>query len=101
MTYEETVEVITLAKRFSEIVGEWLTAREMREVIERNGAYDWTDGNRPCHSHDFCDANMAMEQAFKDVTGRDPMPSEAGMSDADLDLWNAAWLVASTSDFYI
>ncbi len=39
----------------------WLSPEEMQEVVCRNeGEHDPTI----CHSHDFCDANMAMHEVF-------------------------------------
>lgn len=44
-----------------------------------------------CHSHDYCDANMTMDAAMASV-GVVALPEdEDGMSDAVVDLWNAAW----------
>jgi hypothetical protein len=40
-----------------------------------------------CHTHDFCDANVFMAEAFEKVVGR-PIDLQ---SDADTALWNAAW----------
>jgi hypothetical protein len=89
-----------LGKRFVTIVEEWLTPEEFEEVRTRN------DTRTPgvCHSHDFCDANMAMDQAWLDVLNRHPSilpdPSEATDAEyaeaqtreaADADLWSRAW----------
>ena len=53
------------------------------EVCRRNAAQP--DG-RVCHSHDFCDANMVMDEALRSIG------IEADVGDvADLALWNAAW----------
>ena len=47
-----------------------------------------------CYSHDYCDANMTMDAAFKSF-GVDPLEygytDEDGMSQEVCDLWNAAW----------
>ena len=40
-----------------------------------------------CHSHDFCDANEVMAEAFAAVVGR----SIDLQSDADSELWSEAW----------
>lgn len=44
-----------------------------------------------CHSHDFCDANETMAEAFKEVLGRDIDLQ----SDIDTALWNGAWNYAA------
>lgn len=47
-----------------------------------------------CYSHDYCDANMTMDAAFKSF-GIDPLEhdytEEDGMSQEVCDLWNSAW----------
>jgi hypothetical protein len=51
-----------------------------------------------CHTHDYCDANMVMYEAFKAVLGREPAWNEGNtleaMQEADLDLVNKAWTLA-------
>lgn len=49
-------------------------------------------GRNTCASHDWCDANMAMDEAIRSF-GLDPLPPDrdGGMSQAMTDLWNAAW----------
>ena len=51
------------AINFSNILRRWLTPEQMAQVIERNMA------RHPgvCHSHDFCDANMAMDEAWNNL----------------------------------
>jgi hypothetical protein len=56
-------QVATVAAMFSTVLREWLTAEQMTVVVERNTEYEnVTHGI--CASHDFCDANMAMAEAF-------------------------------------
>jgi hypothetical protein len=40
-----------------------------------------------CHSHDHCDANMVMADAFEHVMKRKPVVS----NQRDADLWNVSW----------
>lgn len=62
-----------------------------------------------CHSHDFCDANMVMDLAWRALFGREvrlPCDVEAGNcteaeSDHDLNRWNAAWDLAKANEFYV
>jgi hypothetical protein len=70
-----------------------LTAEEFAEVQKRNRLEEsrWV-----CHSHDFCDANMTMDAAFRHF-GIDPLPDiENGMPGWINELWNAAWDIART-----
>ena len=48
-------------------------------------------GEGVCASHDFCDANMVMCEAFEIVAGR-ALGDE--ISDGDVAAWNAAWNAA-------
>lgn len=57
-----------LAREFSATLREWLRPDELAEVVKRNKA---ETNNYICHSHDFCDANMAMLEAMETVVGID------------------------------
>lgn len=52
-----------------------------------------------CATHDFCDANMPMDEAFQKVMGRSSLPEEGGMSEDDCALWNDAWARAKSIGF--
>ena len=62
----------TLAHEFSEGLRRYLSPAQMREVVERN-RLEMTLG--VCHSHDFCDANMVLYEAFL-RHGLDPLSDE-------------------------
>ena len=94
----------TIATAFAATLREWLSADQWAEMQARNVNHA-DDGI--CASHDYCDANMAMEAAFISVTGREPAcgyetladgspvnPADAIQADADCDLWSAAWAIA-------
>ncbi|RWA45692.1 hypothetical protein AU476_01265 [Cupriavidus sp. UYMSc13B] len=81
----------TIAAAFSRMLRESLTNAEMEEVIVRNRSLINTTS---CASHDFCDANELMAEAF----------TEVGIDfDVDNDeqrlLWNAAWDIAMRAEF--
>ena len=81
-----------LAHAFHAVLGSWLT-EEQRELVDARNAAEAEAGI--CHTHDFCDANMAMFDAFEAVVGRE---SEADSED-DSRLWNAAWNCALEHGF--
>lgn len=93
-----------LAREFSRVLRSWLSPAEMACAIVGNRA---ETSPLVCHSHDYCDANMAMDEAFTTVVGRNViMPSdveENGASDAqhvaDFTLWNEAWNIAKAAEF--
>lgn len=94
-----------LAAKFSELLRAQFTRKQMAAVISRNRR---ETNDKVCHSHDFCDANVVMDEAFKQVLGYSATDTGIGdgtqqsggcMSDECLDLWNAAWAIAKKSEF--
>lgn len=85
------IEPATLAAAFARAIREYLTRKELAEVIERNRA---EPDEGICHSHDFCDANEAMVEAFEQCGL--PMDFE---SQTDLNLWGKAWNIAAHAGF--
>jgi hypothetical protein len=108
-----------LAEKFTEKLIAGLTPDEFVEVARRNtnqarleeqaaaaGAERATAMDLTCASHDFCDANMVMLDAFEEVFGCKPdylrMPIneilDPGASNTpDMADWNAAWTMARKS----
>lgn len=82
----DLVLAFVIADRFAAILKKWLTAAEFAEMKRRN-EQDAAYVSGACASHDYCDANVALDEAFIAVVGR-PMEFD---SDADVDLWNMAW----------
>ena len=73
-------KVVKLAARFKAILTEWLSEEERAEVVRLNNDPAW---HGCCATHDFCDANEAMAEAFR----REGM----GSNFPDDDDWNTAW----------
>lgn len=63
----DALTVETLAAEFARIVGQWLTPAEFKQMREDNQ----TLGAGLCASHDYCDANMAMDEALRNLLGAD------------------------------
>lgn len=76
-----------LAVAFVRLLESGLTGAQMREIRRRNRrrAHEYT-----CASHDFCDANIVMSEAWEAVAGY-PISVE---DDAMVARWNEAWLIA-------
>ena len=94
-----------LAREFSATLREWLRPDELAEVVDRNRAE--TD-SYICHSHDFCDPNMAMLGAMETVVGIDVdevMVEEGNeaIQNAEtaplMTAWNEAWEIAKRNEF--
>lgn len=85
-----------LADEFARCCNLWFSPTELAEIRRRNATPDYAGA--VCATHDFCDANMIMLEAFEAVVGR-PMHMDGGESpeeQADHHLWNEAWAIAKT-----
>jgi hypothetical protein len=80
-----------LVDEFSQRVRDYLSPEQMQQVLTRN----LSGSPSVCATHDFCDANELMAQAFVLVMGREPEPS----SSLDAELWNCAWSIAKNANF--
>lgn len=84
-----------LAIEFSNVLKSWLTEEEMKVVNTTNATDDYMDSS--CASHDFCDANMAMDEAWKKLFAKEI----SLQNQRQIDLWNKAWRIAKSNKFYI
>jgi len=98
-------EVGQLAAEFSRILNKWLGPQTMRKVVQENEAAriaNFLNVGKPvddtCASGDYCDANMAMLEAWSTLTGT---PQAAIRIDTQwvMDRINAAWAVAKLFKF--
>ena len=95
-----------VAREFSAVLLEWLGKDGLETTVENNRTQ--TDP-LICHSHDTCDANMAMLEAFETIMEREPYmdsDEEEGLAtrahiDADWALMSSAWDMAKAAEFYI
>lgn len=97
-TKTKTVTAKEVASEFSKVLHRWLTKEEMTLVVARNAA---ETRSGICHSHDFCDANMAMDEAFNNL-GLESLPSEEEHPEESakaIALWNEAWAIAQAAQF--
>ena len=73
-----------LAEAFAAVLNRWLTPTQFAQMQMANAQ---NANTLNCASHDYCDANMAMESAFITVLKRHPSVA----SEEDQALWNSAW----------
>ena len=83
-----------ISEAFADVLRGWLSIQQMQKVRRLNR----TEKDKSiCHSHDFCDANMAMDEAFQQVLGLSfsEIISLSGEDAEPCDelcaLWNKAW----------
>ena len=88
-----TVVEQKLARQFSENLSKELDQVAFRKMVKLSGV---TTDEGICVSHDFCDANMVMDEAFTSVMDYDAEFS----SDHDMRLWHSAWKLAIDNGFY-
>lgn len=83
--------VVALSYKFSLVIRDWLGA-EIYDAIELNRAEQC---DSVCHTHDFCDANEAMAEAWLEVFGTAADTS----SEYVCKIWSAAWCLAKEREF--
>jgi len=84
-----------LAVEFSKIIRRWLTPLQLSQVVIMNRK---NPNKNICATHEFCDANVAMDEAFAIVTGQ---PASADLNDeTTLELWVKAWQIAQDEGFH-
>ncbi len=83
--------IAALAAAFAALLQRDLTPEQWAEMRVKNASAEYGEG--VCASHDYVDANMTMDSAFRLVVGREAMVDADGspMNDADITLWNEAW----------
>lgn len=89
----EIIRPEEVAVAFSNVIREWLSPAELRKAIRDNRTELDT---HVCHTHDHCDANMAMAEAFESLGLATPGDE---MGEGSFSLWNAAWEIAIKAEF--
>ena len=82
-------KVAAIAEAFSEVLRQRLSKDEFSEMKQLNET-DPDGGSSICASHEFCDANIAMDTAFTQVTGREA----DACSEEDAAICSDAWELA-------
>lgn len=83
-----------LAKEFSRLIREKLKPADMGKVIALSKSGDYTTA---CPTHEFCDANQVMMDAFENLAGR---PYSFDDDSTDHEITEQAWTIAREHDFY-
>ena len=80
-----------ISDQFINIITNWLSTDELIELRIKNKELI---NSRICATHDYCDANMAMFEAFSKCNIEfDPQ------NNAHIDQWNEAWNLAKLNSF--
>lgn len=94
-----------LAREFSLKLRHYLSEHEMSQVVSLNES---EEDPEICHSHDFCDANMIMYEAFIKLfdhscihlSSLENIQELADKTSGVVGIWNAAWTMANENKFY-
>ena len=84
-----------IAEEFRKVIAEWL-GEDTRRTIDLVNKIPSNAGT--CATHNFCDANAAMLEAFENF-GIDPLPEDEAKREEMADLWNRAWDIAKAKGF--
>lgn len=101
---QHKIDVYLIAREFTKVLRSWLSREEMDTVVSRNKTKKYQDGS--CATHDFCDSNQAMLDAFEKIMGRevvfhdDEIPGSEKQEEEDSALMDAAWNMAREKEFY-
>jgi hypothetical protein len=89
-----------LAKEFSRILQECFMPALLKQAIARNETAEY---KRACATHDFCNANLAMDEAFENLgwKGISDFETDSPEQVAAMDLWNKAWDYAKANKFFV
>lgn len=89
-------QVKQLAREFCKQLAEYLTPEQINEINNRNASYD----QGICASHEFCDPNYFMDEAFKVVMRRAAQLDQSATTyNEDMDAVNGAWRFAKLNGF--
>lgn len=91
---EYTKEVTLLSAKFTEILNQWLTKKELNEIRKRNKQPDY---ETCCATHDFCDPNEAMAEAWVTVFGKEG----DWRKDRTMNIINKAWVMSKQKEFRV
>ena len=82
---KQDITAAELGAAFVWVLQDWLTIPEWNDMARLN----LTASPGVCHSHDYCDANMAMVEAYADLLG---VPAcDIDLSEPIRYLFNDAW----------
>lgn len=83
-------QISVIADKFADVLREWLKPHEFAEMKVLNTTPDFADGC--CASHNYCDANMAMDAAWRAVLGENAQINAD--DEAQAVAWGKAWDLA-------
>lgn len=103
-TTNQTELINQLSDEFSRLIVANFSAEQLAETIAKNHTPEYSGC---CATHDYCDANMVMDEAFQNIMNRefifwnDEKPETEEQNRKDTDLVNQAWAVSKSKDFAV
>jgi hypothetical protein len=86
-TPEHDALIVTVATKFDAVLQRWLTPYEYGAMLELNAV---REEENTCASGDFCDSNMAMDEALT-ACGVQVFDSKMDFIPDAIELFDAAW----------
>lgn len=83
-------QVTAVAEAFAEVMKQWLSKEEFAAMKRLNETDPEYAPGGACASHNYCDANMAMDAAMKQVLGDGYRIDDETLHP----IWNDAWSLA-------
>lgn len=93
---EQYQTIVRIAEQFRANLRAALSGGELIEADRLNATPEYQGF---CASHDFCDANVYMDEAFTTVVGRQPHLAIVQDTPSDSELWSSAWNLAKAMGF--
>lgn len=103
-TNNSTELINQLSDEFSRLIVASFTPDQLAETIAKNHTPDYAGC---CATHDYCDSNMVMNEAFENVMNRefiffdDEKPETQEQHREDCHLFDSAWILSKSKDFAV
>lgn len=94
----------SISNKFNEIINREFTSIQLADVIAKNNTSEYAGC---CATHDYCDANMLMDEAFQEIMQRefiffnDEQLETQQQNQDDTDLLNEAWYISKANNFQL
>lgn len=85
----------SISAAFSRVINQWLSDKAIDKINAKNATEKYQKEGL-CASHEYCDPNEAMYEAFEEAMDRQP---DIVNSETDKALWDAAWQLSKDNNF--
>lgn len=97
--FGDRTKLLELANEFSQVLHEWLKPSVMEQIVYKNSLAADNGETDTCATHQYCDSNQAMINAFTRVMGGEPIIYFGYGDEIDTILMGEAWDIAKKNNF--